>query len=146
MLYEKNAKILVCTSFITFANNILFFLPFTKSMKKISCLVFTILLLWGCGDDKNTPDISGIQVKTEVQRFDVDFFAIDTLDLNNHLARLHQKYPEFLSLYLENIIRLSGPGEVNGFYRLYNLYMIQPSFPLRILNPYKNNWKQLSGM
>ena len=45
-------------------------------MKKISCLVFTALLLWGCGDNKNTPDVSGIQVKNEVQRFDVDYFPI----------------------------------------------------------------------
>lgn len=73
-------------------------------MKKI-VLVSTILIgIYSCGNKKNIPDVSGISVQLQLQRFDKDFFAIDTNNAAEALTQLQKKYPSFLNDFLYNIL------------------------------------------
>jgi hypothetical protein len=54
------------------------------------------------------PDVSGIVVKLEVQRFEKDFFALDTTDVAAGLSRLQKPYGSFLTDYLFNILGAGG--------------------------------------
>lgn len=69
------------------------------------CLSFYLLAL-GCRHS-NAPDVSGIQVQLELQRFEQDFFAIDSNNIPAALPALQQKYPVFLPDFVQNILGLS---------------------------------------
>lgn len=73
-------------------------------MKKAGISAIFILLLAAC--NSRGPDVSGIRVKLTVDRFDQDFFALDTISISQGLDRLNQKYPAFLPDYLYNILGL----------------------------------------
>ncbi|HVF96715.1 MAG TPA: hypothetical protein VM871_05320 [Flavisolibacter sp.] len=49
----------------------------------------------------NAPDVSAINMDVTVQRFDRDFFALDTARLQTSLQGLDKKYPDFLTLYFK---------------------------------------------
>src|SRR5688572_29941734 len=75
------------------------------TMKKPIAVLFSMITLISCSD-VDAPDVSGIKVEVEVQRFDKDFFAIDTTDVLSSLQRLNSRYPSFLADYLQNILGL----------------------------------------
>lgn len=74
-------------------------------MKKTILILLATIVLLSCNDSK-TPDVSGIKVDVAVQRFDQDFFAIDTNQILPALQQLNAKYPHFLGDYLQNILGL----------------------------------------
>lgn len=55
---------------------------------------------------RKIPDVSRIKVDLQVQRFDHDFFAIDTNHIDQSLQQLHNKYPGFLRDFIFNILAL----------------------------------------
>jgi hypothetical protein len=61
--------------------------------------------LAACGGS-GEPDVSGIKVDLELQRFERDFFALDTNDLSSGLAKLQAKYPVFLGDYIQKVLGL----------------------------------------
>lgn len=69
-------------------------------------LTLTMAIGNGCGseDDRNLPNVSGIKVDINIQRFDRDLFAIDTNNIEAGMAQLSGKYPELMQLFTENII------------------------------------------
>jgi hypothetical protein len=69
-------------------------------MRFISLIVVLFLLL-SCNNKKGIPDVSNINVDVQVQRFDKDFFSIDTNNLQVSMDQLLKKYPAFLPLYFE---------------------------------------------
>jgi hypothetical protein len=71
-------------------------------------LVFTFLILsfLAACNDKKTPDVSGIKIELKVNRFEEDFFSIDTNNIPASFNKLSQKYPTFLSDFLGNILGL----------------------------------------
>ena len=77
---------------------------------KINNTVYIVLFLTGsifwnsCGNDRNVPDVSGIQVDIKVQRFEKDLFALDTAHLEEGMAQLMQKYPDMLPLFAQTVI------------------------------------------
>ena len=74
-------------------------------MKSNFLILLTWAILFSC-KNKDVPDVSGIKVQLVVQRFDKDFFAIDTNYMFASLQQLQAKYPGFLSDYLQNILGL----------------------------------------
>ena len=79
------------------------------SMKKpllVLFFVFVFVSLFVSCSDVDTPNVSGIKADVEVQRFDKDFFSIDTTNILPSLQRLYAKYPSFLGDYLQNILGL----------------------------------------
>ena len=70
----------------------------------LSCLF--VFFLFSCGNKKNTPDVSQVKVNLSVERFDKDFYALDTTHLETSLTALQQKYPSFINDFLYNILAL----------------------------------------
>jgi hypothetical protein len=67
-------------------------------------ILFAISLPACSGSDK--PDVSDITVNLELQRFEQDFFALDTNDLDGGLAKLQSKYPVFLGDFIQKVLGL----------------------------------------
>ncbi len=65
-------------------------------------IVFTLLLA-GCSND-NTPDVSNIKVALKTERFEKDFFALDTANLSTSLDKVIAAYPSFGENYLGSIL------------------------------------------
>src|SRR5262245_40844062 len=74
-------------------------------MKKAGLALVIIVTLFSC-KDKNSPDVSGIDVNLKLERFEQDFFALDTNNTMNSLVNLDNKYPNFLGDFLQNILEL----------------------------------------
>ena len=89
-------------------------------MKKISIVLFISVLFISCNDNKkDVPDVSGIKADVVVQRFDEDFFKIDTLKTDQALSGLQVKYPDFAPLFLQQILGVSNNEGLKTYYRLY---------------------------
>jgi hypothetical protein len=88
-------------------------------MKKIGICIFTALLFITCNNKKDVPDVSAIKVDLAVQRFDEDFFTMDTLGIEKGLSGLQVKYPDFLPLFLQNILGVADSNGIKIYYRLY---------------------------
>lgn len=68
---------------------------------RLSISSLLILILISCNNSNNKPDVSGIKVDVKIERFDKDFFSMDTNHLDQSLNELNRKYPAFLPLYSE---------------------------------------------
>ena len=88
-------------------------------MKKTIPFLFVLIAFVACKNQKDTPDISGIKVNLAVERFDEDFFSLDTTTIQQGLANLQAKYPVLLPVFLENIVGVTSQEGINTFYRLY---------------------------
>src|SRR5947207_976827 len=77
-------------------------------MKRTAVYTLIIIAVYtsACGNKKNIPDVSGIHVQFDTLRFERDFFSIDTLNTEQSLDRLQQKYPSFLNDFLYNLLGL----------------------------------------
>lgn len=89
------------------------------TMKKATLVLLVILILGSCNNKESAPDISGIKVGLSTNRFDQDFFSMDTLQVEQELTNLQQKYPELLPLFLQHIVGVQSSAEVKAFYRSY---------------------------
>lgn len=85
---------------------------------------------------RQIPDVSGIKVPFEVQRFDRDLFALDTTHMVSALDSLQVKYGSFVNDYLFNILALapepdSVPARLKMFLHDYRpIYdSVQVHFP-----------------
>ena len=74
-------------------------------MKKTFLILIVFPLLFSCKDN-DAPDVSNININLKVERFEQDFFKMDTTNLANALQQLGNKYPAFLGDYLGNIMGL----------------------------------------
>jgi hypothetical protein len=72
-------------------------------MRFIISFVFCLFLL-SCFNKKNTPNVSDIKINIQTQRFEKDFFAIDTNNIMPALDKLQAAYPEFTKTYLISIL------------------------------------------
>jgi hypothetical protein len=74
-------------------------------MKKAGLYLLCIAFALGC-NNKKIPNVSNIKVNVTLQRFENDFFSIDTTNIDQALQSLHQKYPVFLQDFIFNILAL----------------------------------------
>lgn len=74
-------------------------------MNKTFAISILILLIGGC-NGKNIPDVSNIKVALQVQRFEDDLFAVDTLHVDSCMQILQKKYPLFTQDFVFNILAL----------------------------------------
>lgn len=81
-----------------------------------------MLMLVSCNNEKaDVPDVSGIPVDMAVERFDQDFFAIDSTRPAEGLARLSEKYPVLTPIFLHNILGLDSSILEQGVTRFLSL-------------------------
>ena len=75
---------------------------------KISTTIFLIVILFiGCTNSKG-PDVSKIKVDIPIERFDKDFFSIDTNNIAAGLKGLMTNYPDFYPDFMQQILGVSG--------------------------------------
>lgn len=99
-------------------------------MKWFSLYLFIITMICSC-KGRNTPDVSGIKVDLQLQRFDKDFFSIDTNHIDQSLQQLHQKYPGFLQDFLFNILALPPQPDSSKVVEQQVKYFISSYKPLK---------------
>ncbi|MDX1939880.1 MAG: hypothetical protein SFU99_04965 [Saprospiraceae bacterium] len=91
-------------------------------------LFFLMLLIIACnqdGADEKIPNVSDIEVKTEIRRFDQVLFSLDTNNIEASLAQLEADYPDFSKIYFGQILGSTDsllapeghPTYVKGFIR-----------------------------
>ncbi|PVD51128.1 hypothetical protein DC498_16560 [Terrimonas sp.] len=98
-------------------------------MRKTTIIFLTLLLFFvSCKDGKQTPDVSGIKVNLQTQRFEKDFFSIDTNNVPASFPLLQQKYPVFFADFIQNILGLSvaedgskAEAAIKSFLRDYHI-------------------------
>ncbi len=98
-------------------------------MKNIAIGLILLSLLISCGS-KKIPDVSGIKVDLQLQRFDKDFFALGTSQIDQSLQQLHKKYPGFLQDFLFNILALPPQPDSNKVVEQLIIQYIQSYKPL----------------
>lgn len=75
----------------------------------LAALVFiTGSLFSGCDESQAKPDVSHIRVNLEMQRFEKDFFALDTNNLDGEFDKLRLEYHDFLNDFTGKILGLEG--------------------------------------
>jgi len=99
------------------------------SCKKGLLFLFALPLIFiACereGADGKVPDVSGIEVKTDIRRFEQALFSLDTSNFEANLAVLEAEYPDFSKIYFgqilgstDSLIAPEGhPDYVKGFIR-----------------------------
>jgi hypothetical protein len=90
-------------------------------MKKIVIFLVPVILLFACKHKKDIPDVSGINVDIKLERFDKDFFSIDTNHVLPGLNQLDQKYPLLTSIFLQNILGLDSASTLAGVKKFIQL-------------------------
>lgn len=68
-----------------------------------------LLSLAACTGEKS-PDVAGVKAELPARRFDRDFAAIDTNNIQGSLQALQQKYPDFLNFYLDTLMGFGVRG------------------------------------
>jgi hypothetical protein len=86
-------------------------------MKNIFPALLLFLLLFACDNKNGNPDVSSINVDIKWERFDKDFFSIDSNNVLPGLTRLHQLYPLLTSIFLQNILGLDSATTLPGVRR-----------------------------
>jgi len=82
-------------------------------MKK-NLLPFILLFFFGCRSGNKTPDVSNINIKIHVERFDQAFFAIDTNRTEQGLLELARSYPYFINDFAVNILGTSPLSDTSA--------------------------------
>ncbi len=77
-------------------------------MKQLGLSFLLATVLYSCKQHAALPDVSGIRVDLQVQRFEKDFFSVDSNAVAGALPVLQQKYPDFLPIFIGNVLGL-GP-------------------------------------
>jgi hypothetical protein len=85
-----------------------------KRFMRLSISSLLILILISCNNSNNKPDVSDIKVNVKIERFDKDFFSIDTNQLDQSLNALNKKYPTFLPLYFEFLSPINAMVKQEG--------------------------------
>jgi hypothetical protein len=98
---------------------------FINAMNRFTRLFFTLstclFIFSNCNSDDNdrpkAPDVSGIQVTLDINRFDQKLAAIDTNNAAAAVGALEKDFPQFSSVYFEKIIGIKDPKDSVGKYR-----------------------------
>jgi hypothetical protein len=94
-------------------------------MNRFTRLFFTLsaclFIFSNCNSDDNdrpkTPDVSGIQVSLQINRFDQKMAMIDTNNVAAAVGALEGEFPKFAPIYFEKIIGIKDPKDSVGKYR-----------------------------
>ena len=103
---------------------------------KNTCFAFFILVLFSCNNRKDIPDVSSIKVNIKLERFEKDFFSIDTNDISGGLLILKQKYPGFYFDFMREILGVDGADSsfstisatrtfLQSYYPIYDSLMLK---------------------
>lgn len=82
--------------------------PLSIAMIKTISAWLCVILLIGCNNKKNIPDVSGIKADIQIERFDQAFFSTDTSNISGGLEKLQNQFPDFYTDFMQEILGVSG--------------------------------------
>src|SRR5690242_18664909 len=85
-----------------------------SSIMRLSISSLLLLMLIACNHSNNKPNVSGIKIDLKIERFDKDFFSMDTNQLSKSLTDLNKKYPTFFPLYAEFLSPINAMVKQEG--------------------------------
>ncbi len=88
-------------------------------MKKASLFLLLAISVAHCKSKKDIPDISSVKVNLAVERFDEDFFSMDTTVIEKGVSNLQVKYQVLTPIFLQHIVGVDNMEGIKTFYRLY---------------------------
>jgi len=74
-------------------------------MRLITVLLLTSVLLFSCNSADKIPDVSSVKIELSTQRFDQDFFGIDSTNFAPLLDKLEAKYMSFGENFVYQILQ-----------------------------------------
>ncbi len=77
-------------------------------MRKTGLVLLTMMLFYACKSKKGIPDVSRIKVDISVERFDQDFFSIDSNNIREGLQKLQYKHRDFYWDFMQEILGVNG--------------------------------------
>ncbi len=77
-------------------------------MKKIGLVLLFSISLFACKSKKGIPDVSRIKADISLERFDQDFFSIDTNNIPFGLQKIQQEHPGFYWDFMREILGVNG--------------------------------------
>lgn len=86
-------------------------------MKIKTVVAFGLVLLGACSSNSKGPDVSNIKVEVPVERFEKDFFSMDTIGIEKGLRNLEVKYPSLYPIFIRNILGLNDSSRDKGVIR-----------------------------
>lgn len=104
-------------------------------MKHNRLILFLVLLVVGCQSTKRVPDVSNISIQLQTERFEKDFFAIDTFGIDASLQKLNMKYPGFTHDFIFNILGISPENVEKDIPKFISTYQ---SMQQKSLDIFKN--------
>lgn len=109
----------------------------------IRIYVFTIfVLLIACKNGKDKPDVSDIKVEIKLERFEQDFFKIDSNNIAAGLNGLSNKFPKFYPFFIRDILQIV-PADTSSIAIIKNLLMGYGPINDSIQKKYKDlDWLQ----
>jgi hypothetical protein len=78
-------------------------------MKKNILPILFLSFLFSCGNKKGLPDVSGIKVEIPIERYDADFFNIDTNNILTGLEKVGAAHPGFHGDFMREVLGVQGP-------------------------------------
>ena len=92
-----------------------------SNIKRLAGFFLLVCILFSC-NNKNIPDVSGIKVDLKVQRFEKDFFSIDSNNILKEMQRLTTTYPLFINDFRQQILgfyNTTPPDSLTKYLRLF---------------------------
>lgn len=118
-------------------------------MKKLLPIILLISIA-ACNSGNNAPDVSNIKVDLKTQRFEQDFFAIDSNNTKTGLFQLEQQYPVFLPLFVNHVLGLGPVNDTNelafeGSKRFLNLNQVVYKESQKLYKDFSGTAKELEN-
>jgi len=86
-------------------------------MKKVGAVLLLIILFVSCNYNTDIPNVTEVYVDVKLERFDKDFFAIDSNNVTPGLDDVSVKYPNLTQVFLQNILGLEATTILPGVKR-----------------------------
>jgi hypothetical protein len=90
-------------------------------MKKAAFTLLIFVSFIACNNKNGIPDVSGIKMELKLERFDKDFFAIDSNNILPGINNLHEKYPVLTPVFLEKVLGLDSASTIPGIKNFLHL-------------------------
>ncbi len=102
---NRKNKVMGCISSFQLVNTTTRDFP-REARQSYFFIVLFIFILCSCTNTKKAPDVSSIKLDLVTQRYEQDFFSIDTNHIASSIQLLVNKYPRFAPDFIESILGL----------------------------------------